>query len=63
MKKKTFLVKMVVQKEFQSSYIMMDICVKSIYIDDGVPSLNIPLTHLPMLEYATHVGAKELFAK
>jgi len=41
----------------------MDICVKSICIDDGVPSLNIPMTQLPMLEDATLVGAKELFAK
>ncbi len=55
--------KVVVQKESQSSRIVMDTCAISSGIDDGVPWLNTPMTHPPMPQDATFVGAKELLAK
>jgi hypothetical protein len=42
---------------------MTDTCAISTGIDDGVPWLNTPMTHLPMPQDATIVGAKELSAK
>jgi len=42
---------------------MMDTCATSNGIDDGVPWLNTPMTHPPMPQNATLVGAKELLAK
>ncbi len=54
---------MVVQKESWSYRIMIDTCVILNGIDDGVPWLNTPMTHLPTPQDATLVGAKELSAK
>ncbi len=54
---------MVVQKESWSSRIMADTCVTSSGIDDGVPWLNTPMTHPPMPQDATLMGAKELSSK
>ncbi len=42
---------------------MMDICATSSDIDDVVPCLNTPMTHPPIPQDATLVGAKELLAK
>jgi hypothetical protein len=42
---------------------MMDTCATSRGIDDGVPCLNTPMTHPPMPQDATLVGAKELSTK
>jgi hypothetical protein len=42
---------------------MIDTCVILNGIDDGVPWLNTPMTHLPTPQDATLVGAKELSAK
>ncbi len=52
-----------VQKEFQSPHIMMDTCATLSGIDDGVSWLNTTMTHPPMPQDATLVGAKELLAK
>ncbi len=52
--------KMVVQKESWSFRIMMNTCATLSGIDDGVPCLNTPMTHPPMPQDATLVGAKEL---
>jgi hypothetical protein len=40
--------KVVIQKESLSSHTMTNICATSNGIDDGVPWLNTPMTHLPM---------------
>jgi len=42
---------------------MTDICATLNGIDDGAPCLNTPMTHPPMPQDATLVGAKELAAK
>jgi hypothetical protein len=42
---------------------MADTCVTSSGIDDGVPWLNTPMTHPPMPQDATLMGAKELSSK
>jgi hypothetical protein len=42
---------------------MTDTCATSNGIDDGVPCLNTPMTHPPMQQDATLVGAKELSTK
>jgi hypothetical protein len=42
---------------------MIDTCATSRGIDDGVPCLNTPMTHPPMPQDATLVGAKELLTK
>ncbi len=55
--------KVVVQKESWSSCIMTDTCATLNGIDDGAPCLNTPMTHPPMPQDATLVGAKELAAK
>jgi hypothetical protein len=42
---------------------MMNTCATSNGIDDGVSCLNTPMTHPPMPQDATLVGAKDLLAK
>jgi hypothetical protein len=42
---------------------MTDTCATSNGINDGVPWLNTPMTHPPMPQDATFVGAKELSTK
>jgi hypothetical protein len=55
--------KVVVEREFRSPRIMTNTFATLSGINDGVSWLNTPMTHPPMPQGATLMGAKELLAK